>query len=124
MRRLDALVHRRRRLVLAAWAVVLLAALPLAAHQSDHLTGGGFGVPGAQSDRVEKAVASDFDRTKAATLGAVLVPARGALAGEMRAVGRWNWWVPPRCGGCCRRAGSRSDRLTPAGAPAVALLLS
>src|SRR4051794_41773214 len=78
MRRLDALVHRRRRMVLAAWAVVRLAALPLAAHQSDRLTGGGFGVPGSQSDRVEKAVASDFDRTKAATLGAVLMPARGA----------------------------------------------
>src|SRR3954468_9405571 len=84
MRRLDALVHRRRRLVLAALAVVLLAALPPAAHQSNHLTGGGFGVPGSQSDRVEKAVAADFDRTKAATLGAVLVPGRGARAGGMR----------------------------------------
>src|SRR4051812_50154246 len=82
MRRLDALVHRRRRLVLAAWAVVLLAALPLAAHQSDHLTGGGFGVPGSQSDRVEKAVAGDFDRTKAATPGAVLLPGPNARARE------------------------------------------
>src|SRR3954454_11749188 len=89
MRRLDALVHRRRRMVLAAWAVVLLAALPLAAHQSDRLTGGGFGVPGSHSDRVEKAVASDFDRTKAATLGAVLMPARGARRRDA-AVGRWN----------------------------------
>src|SRR3954471_16222249 len=85
MRRLDVLVHRRRRLVLAAWAVVLLAALPLAAHQSNHLTGGGFGVPGSQSDLVEKAVAGDFDRTKAATLGAVLVPGRSTRAGEVRA---------------------------------------
>src|SRR4051794_15775847 len=85
MRRLDALVHRRRRLVLAAWAVVLLAALPLAARQSDHLTGGGFGVPGSQSDRVEKAVADDFDRTRAATLGAVIVPARGATVSDVRA---------------------------------------
>src|SRR3954468_2285470 len=107
MRRLDALVHRRRRMVLAAWAVVRLAALPLAAHQSDRLTGGGFGVQGSRSDRVEKAVPSDFDRTKAATLGAVLVPARGALAGEMRRLGGGTAWVPPRCGGCCRRAGSR-----------------
>ena len=53
---LDALVHRRRRWVLAAWLVALIAALPLAARQSDHLTGGGFGVPGSQSDRVEKAL--------------------------------------------------------------------
>src|SRR3954453_18307943 len=107
MRRLDALVHRRRRMVLAAWAVVRLAALPLAAHQSDRLTGGGFGVQGSRSDRVEKAGASHFARTKAARLRPVLVPARGALAGERRAVGRWNWWAPPRCGGGCRRAGSR-----------------
>jgi uncharacterized membrane protein YdfJ with MMPL/SSD domain len=85
MRRLDALVHRRRRLVLAAWAGVLVAALPLAAHQSDHLTGGGFGVPGSQSDRVEKAVARDFDRTRAATLGAVVVPRPDATPAEVLA---------------------------------------
>ena len=55
---LDALVHRRRRWVLAAWLVALIAALPLAARQSDHLTGGGFGVPGSQSDRVEQALSA------------------------------------------------------------------
>src|SRR5262245_66240115 len=82
---LDALVHRRRRWVLIAWAVALVAALPLAARQSDHLTGGGFGVPGSQSDRVEKALSRDFDRARAATLGAVLVPKPGASASDLRA---------------------------------------
>src|SRR3954471_2756553 len=84
MRRLDVLVHRRRRLVLAAWAVVLLAALPLAAKQSDHLTGGGFGVPGSQSDRVERALSEDFDRAQAAPRAAVLVARDGASASDVR----------------------------------------
>src|SRR6476659_10871527 len=82
---LDALVGRRRRWVLAAWLVALIAALPLAARQSDHLTGGGFGVPGSQSDRVERALNGDFDRARAATLGAVLVPGPGAGAADLRA---------------------------------------
>jgi uncharacterized membrane protein YdfJ with MMPL/SSD domain len=81
---LDALVQRRRRWVLLAWVVALVAALPLAARQSDHLTGGGFGVPGSQSDRVEKALSRDFDRARAATLGAVLVPKPGASAADVR----------------------------------------
>jgi RND superfamily putative drug exporter len=84
MLRLDALVRRHRRLVLAAWLVALLAALPLAARQSDHLTGGGFGVPGSQSDRVEQALSRDFDRAQAASLGAVVVPERGATRADMR----------------------------------------
>ena len=82
---LDALVHRRRRWVFAAWLVALIAALPLAARQSDHLTGGGFGVPGSQSDRVEQALSRDFDRARAATLGAVLVARPGAGAADLRA---------------------------------------
>ncbi len=105
---LDALVHRRRRWVLAAWLVALIAALPLAARQSDHLTGGGFGVPGSQSDRVEKALSRDFDRARAATLGAVLVPGPGARRGRPPRVAR-----APRRGG--RRDGPRRAR---AGGPA------
>jgi uncharacterized membrane protein YdfJ with MMPL/SSD domain len=85
MLRLDALVNRRRGVVLAVWVVALLAALPLAAQQSDHLTGGGFDVPGSQSDRVERALAQDFDRAQAASLGAVLVPRDGATAADVRA---------------------------------------
>jgi RND superfamily putative drug exporter len=85
MLRLDDLVRRRRRLVLAAWLVALVAALPLAARQSDHLTGGGFNVPGSQSDRVEHALGRDFDRAQASTLGAVLVPRRDADPAQMRA---------------------------------------
>src|SRR3712207_926443 len=57
MLRLDSLVTRRRRWILAAWVLALAVALPFAAKQSDHLSGGGFDVPGSQSDAVAKAVA-------------------------------------------------------------------
>jgi RND superfamily putative drug exporter len=85
MLRLDALIRRRRAIVLALWGVVLLIALPLARHQSDHLSGGGFDVPGTQSAAVQRAIAHDFERGQATMLAAVLVPQRGATLAAMRA---------------------------------------
>ncbi|HEU4702150.1 MAG TPA: MMPL family transporter, partial [Conexibacter sp.] len=84
MLRLDALIRRRRRLFLIAWAVVLLAALPFAARQSEHLSGGGFDVPGSQSVAVQHAVERDFDRAQGSTLAAVLVPHGDASAARLR----------------------------------------
>ncbi len=60
MIKISGFLGRHRRLVLAAWAVVLLAALPIASHQTDHLTGGGFDVPGSQSKAVSEAVQDEF----------------------------------------------------------------
>jgi len=85
MLRLDALVRGRRRAVLAVWLALVAAAVPLAARQSDHLTGGGFNVPGSQSDRVEAELRGDYERAREGALGAVIVPradadARGARA--------------------------------------------
>jgi len=37
-----------------------MLALPLAAKQTDHLTGGGFDVPGSQSQRVSEALQNEF----------------------------------------------------------------
>jgi uncharacterized membrane protein YdfJ with MMPL/SSD domain len=51
---------RRRRWVLAGWLLVVALALPIASHQTDHLTGGGFDVPGSQSQAVSDALESDF----------------------------------------------------------------
>jgi RND superfamily putative drug exporter len=65
MTKLAAFLGRRRRLVLVAWIAVLVLALPFASHQTDHLTGGGFDVPGSQSkavsDALEKSFASSAD---------------------------------------------------------------
>jgi RND superfamily putative drug exporter len=57
---LSALLGRRRRWVLAAWVAVVVLALPFASRQTDHLTGGGFDVPGSQSMRVNEALQDRF----------------------------------------------------------------
>jgi RND superfamily putative drug exporter len=85
MLRLDALVRRRRRLILVAWGVLLLASVPLAMRQSENLSSGGFGVPGSQSQRVADALAGDFPGGQRAGLGAVLVPRPGASRAELTA---------------------------------------
>ena len=54
MDRLSDFVERRRRVVAIVWLVVLLAALPFAAKQTEHLTSGGFTSPGSGSQRVDR----------------------------------------------------------------------
>src|SRR5688572_12221984 len=89
MVKLDGTLRRRRWWVLAAWVVALAVAVPLAAKQSDHLTGGGYGVPGSQSQAVEDAVDRQFPDAGRATLAAVLVPREGAsLSRDLEAVRR------------------------------------
>jgi uncharacterized membrane protein YdfJ with MMPL/SSD domain len=62
----DATIHlarflgRRRRLVAAVWVLIVLASLPFAARQTEHLTGGGFDVPGSESKVVADALQGDF----------------------------------------------------------------
>jgi uncharacterized membrane protein YdfJ with MMPL/SSD domain len=60
MIRVAGFLARRRRLVVAAWVLVVLAALPLAARQTEHLTGGGFDVPGSESKAVADAMQGVF----------------------------------------------------------------
>ena len=60
MTKLAGFLGRRRRWVLAGWVLVLALALPLASRQTEHLTGGGFDVPGSQSKAVSDSVQHDF----------------------------------------------------------------
>jgi len=86
MLRLDAFLRRRRHVVLVVWIAVFAAAVPLALHQSDNLTGGGFSVPGSQSKQVEDTLQRDFGTdARAATIAAVLVPAKDATPAQIRA---------------------------------------
>jgi RND superfamily putative drug exporter len=85
MLRLDDVLRRHRRAVLVGWIAILVAAVPFALRQSDHLTGGGFGVPGSQSDAVQRSLAKEFDGAQRARLAVILVPGRGADARDMRA---------------------------------------
>src|SRR3954470_15079908 len=85
MLKLDRTLARRRWLVLGAWVLALAVALPFAAKQGDHLTGGGFGVPGSQSKHVADATRDDFGGAGHAQLGAVLVSKPGASKADARA---------------------------------------
>jgi len=84
MDRLAGFLERRRWVVLAAWLLLLLAALPFAAKQTDHLTSGGFEVPGSQSQVVRENI-SRFQGAQDDQLAAVLARREGAGAEAVRA---------------------------------------
>src|SRR3954447_26517249 len=88
MIRLAQVLGRRRRWIVAAWALIVVLAYPFASKQTDHLTGGGFDVPGSQSMKVSEAVQSDFG-DRADGIAVVLKAAPGATAaGRDQAVAR------------------------------------
>jgi RND superfamily putative drug exporter len=84
MNRLAGVLGRRRRWVLGIWAVVVLAALPFAAQQTEHLTGGGFDVPGSQSKAVSDAMQGVFAR-EATGIAVLLRAAPSSTAAERAA---------------------------------------
>jgi RND superfamily putative drug exporter len=81
MNRLAQFLGRRRRWVVAAWVLIVLLALPFASKQTEHLTGGGFDVPGSQSMKVSEAVQDQFG-SQADGISVVLKAAPGASAAE------------------------------------------
>src|SRR3954469_8967276 len=91
MDRLEGAVARRRTLVLVTWLVALLAALPFTLKQTDHLTSGGFVVPGSSSEKVDQAI-DDFDQAQRESLAVVLAVRKGgddaAVRRELQRVDR------------------------------------
>jgi len=88
MVKLAGFLGRRRRLVLLAWVAVVALALPFAMNQTDHLTGGGFDVPGSQSKTVSDSIQRNFaQETGGITLLLRAEPGAGAAA-EAAAIGR------------------------------------
>src|SRR5689334_13115612 len=83
MDRLDGFTRRHGRLVALAWLVLLLAALPFAARQTDHLTSGGFEVPGSGSAAVERGLAA-FDGAQRSQLAVVIARRPGSSAADVR----------------------------------------
>src|SRR3954454_13487991 len=81
MNRLAQFLGRRRRWVVAAWVLIVVLALPFASKQTEHLTGGGFDVPGSQSMKVSEAVQDEFG-SQADGIAVVLKAAPGATAAE------------------------------------------
>jgi RND superfamily putative drug exporter len=88
MRALAEFLGRRRWLVLGVWVAIVVLAFPFASKQTDHLTGGGFDVPGSQSMKVSEAVQEDFG-SQADGIAVVLKATPGASAAQRdRAVAR------------------------------------
>ncbi|MEA2397026.1 MAG: putative drug exporter of the superfamily, partial [Thermoleophilaceae bacterium] len=84
MDRLSGWVERHRRLVIAVWALALVAAVPFSLKQTDHLTSGGFNVPGSGSERVDAALHS-FPGVQSDRLAAVLELRSDARPADVRA---------------------------------------
>ena len=87
MERLDRFVSDHRTLVLVAWVTVLLASLPFAARQTEHLTSGGYNVPGSGSEKVDQAL-KDFEGAQEESLAVVLALKGGDSAGVRSALER------------------------------------
>ena len=87
MVKLAGFLGRRRRWVLAGWVVVLVLALPFASRQTDHLTGGGFDVPGSESKAVSDSLKSEFGDESGNM--AVLLQAESGADGAQRAAVPW-----------------------------------
>jgi uncharacterized membrane protein YdfJ with MMPL/SSD domain len=82
---LDRWLRRHRVAVLAAWIVLVLAAVPLAAKQSEHLSSGGYAIPGSDSQKLVAQLPKIAPGAQHAMLAGVLAPSAGATPSEMRA---------------------------------------
>src|SRR5205085_11858478 len=81
MRSLAQFLGRRRKFVVGVWVLIVLLAFPFASKQTDHLTGGGFDVPGSQSMKVSESLQEDFG-SQADGIAVVLKAEPGATAAE------------------------------------------
>jgi uncharacterized membrane protein YdfJ with MMPL/SSD domain len=84
MNRFAGVLGRRRRWVVGIWVLIVLVALPFAAKQTEHLTGGGFDVPGSQSMVASESLQEEFGE-KADGIAVALQAAPGASAAERAA---------------------------------------
>jgi uncharacterized membrane protein YdfJ with MMPL/SSD domain len=88
MNRLAAVLGKRRRWVVAIWVAIVVCALPFAARQTEHLTGGGFDVPGSQSLAVSEALQKDFGAKADGIMVALKASPDSTRAERAAAVGR------------------------------------
>jgi uncharacterized membrane protein YdfJ with MMPL/SSD domain len=84
MDRLANFLERRRLLVLGVWVALLLVAAPFAAKQTDHLTSGGFSVPGSQSEAVDRNL-ERFEGAQGEPLAVVLAKRPGSTPAAVQA---------------------------------------
>src|SRR4051794_15150613 len=88
MDRLDGFTRKHGKLVALAWLALILAAIPFASRQTEHLTSGGFEVPGSGSAAVERGL-SDFDGAQRSQLAVVIARRPGSSDRDVQAaIGR------------------------------------
>ena len=85
---LSGFLTRRRWWVVGAWVLVVIVSAPLAAKQTEHLSGGGFDVPGSQSQAVETALTKRFAESEAGRIAVVLQPSPGVTPEQAAAAAR------------------------------------
>ncbi|KKK86725.1 hypothetical protein LCGC14_2760380, partial [marine sediment metagenome] len=83
MDRLASFLERRRWFVLGVWIVLLVGSLPFTMRQTEHLTSGGFSIPGSGSEAVDRALA-DFDAAKRQSVSVVIARRPGGDAANVR----------------------------------------
>src|SRR5690349_21392579 len=88
MTRLSSFLRRHRRVVLAVWALVLVLALPFASRQTEHLTGGGFDVPGSQSKAVNDSLEREFGKDAGGIAVVLRADAGAGAAARAAAIAR------------------------------------
>ncbi|MDQ6713101.1 MAG: MMPL family transporter [Candidatus Dormibacteraeota bacterium] len=76
---------RRRLYVIVIWLAVLVAAVPFAVRMGDHLTSGGFDVPGSQSELAASELRAAFPNQQAERLSVLLVGAPDATPADYQA---------------------------------------
>ncbi len=83
MLKLDRWLSCHRRAVIGVWLVLVLAAVPFAARQSEHLSGGGYTIPGSQSQKFVGQLPRIAPGAQHGMLAGVLAPSAGATAAQM-----------------------------------------
>jgi uncharacterized membrane protein YdfJ with MMPL/SSD domain len=81
---LDRWLRRHRIGVLVAWIVLVVVAVPFAAKQSEHLSGGGYSIPGSGSQKLVARLPKIAPGAQHAMLAGVLAPAASATPAEMQ----------------------------------------
>jgi RND superfamily putative drug exporter len=88
MDRLDGFTRKHGNLVALAWLILIVAAIPFASRQTEHLTSGGFEVPGSGSAAVERGL-SAFDGAQRSQLAVVIARRPGSSDRDVQAaIGR------------------------------------
>lgn len=82
MLRLDRWLRGHRAIVLGAWIVLVLAAAPMAAKQSEHLSGGGYSITGSGSQKLVARLPQIAPGAQHAMLAGVLAPTARATPTE------------------------------------------